>query len=105
MELVKKKCMPQMLYGLDACPVNKTQIQSLQFAVTGMLMKTFNTKLKDIIDMCSVYFHFDTVNVCILKRKHNFLLRFGDTKNVLCHVFSDIVNSELHNVTIRLKSC
>ena len=93
-----------MLYGLDACPINKTQTQSLQFAVTGMLMKIFNCKHKDIVDTCSEYFHFDSVDVCILKRKHNFLLRFCELNNVLCRAFSDVANCELSNLTIRLNN-
>lgn len=58
LQLVKSKCMPAMLYGLDASPVNKSQINSLQFAVTGMLMKIFCTKNKDVIDDCMSFFSF-----------------------------------------------
>jgi Reverse transcriptase (RNA-dependent DNA polymerase) len=57
-QLVKTKCMPAMLYGLDVCTVNKSQINSLQYAVTGMLMKVFQTKSRNIIQECAMYFNF-----------------------------------------------
>ena len=32
-ELLKIKCLPCMYYGLEACPVSKSQIKSLHFAI------------------------------------------------------------------------
>ena len=55
LELVKKKCMPDLLYGLDACPITTNQINSLQFAVTGMLMNIFNTRNKSVISLCHLF--------------------------------------------------
>ena len=31
--IIVSKCMPILLYGLDACPVNKTDLRSLDFTV------------------------------------------------------------------------
>ena len=31
LELVKTKCLPILLYGLEACPLNKTNLRSLDF--------------------------------------------------------------------------
>ena len=36
----KEKCLPS-LYGLDACPINKSQIKSLDFILNGVFRKIF----------------------------------------------------------------
>lgn len=103
LELVKSKCMPAMLYGVDVCPINNTQIQSLQFAVNGMLMKVFNTKSKIIIHECMDFFRFPTVSVSVLKRKHNFLVKIIETSNSLCKLFVDVATNELNAVARQLR--
>jgi len=42
-ELLKSKCLPILLYGLEACPLNKTNLRSLDFSVNRFFMKLFNT--------------------------------------------------------------
>ena len=102
LELVKTKCMPAMLYGLDACPVNVSQLNSLQFAVTGMLMKLFCTKNKDLIDECMTLFCFDTVSTNVYKRKRNFLFKYTTIGNSLCKLFTDVATAELNLVAVKL---
>jgi len=36
-QLLKMKCLPAMLYGVEVCPLNKSQTESLQFAVNSSL--------------------------------------------------------------------
>jgi hypothetical protein len=52
LSLIASKCLPAMFYGLEACPLNSTQLNSLEFALTSVLMKVFATRSKDIIDEC-----------------------------------------------------
>ena len=33
LQLIKSKCIPVLLYGLVACPLNKSQLSSLDFAM------------------------------------------------------------------------
>jgi len=33
LQLIKSKCLPVLLYGLEACPLTKTNLQSLDFVV------------------------------------------------------------------------
>ena len=33
LQLIQSKCMPALLYGLDACPLNKTDVNSLDFVM------------------------------------------------------------------------
>jgi len=102
LELVRNKCMPAMLYGLDACPINNTQINSLQFAVTGMLMKLFQTRSKAIIDECSEFFNFSTVATCVNRRKEKFLCKYAVSDNILCRLFSDCAVIELNYIRTKL---
>ena len=37
MHLLKSKCLPILMYGLIACPVNKTDIKSFDFAMFRIL--------------------------------------------------------------------
>ena len=39
--LIKTKCLPILLYGLEACPLNKTNLRSLDFSVNRFFMKLF----------------------------------------------------------------
>jgi len=46
-QLVKTKRLPVLCYGIEACPVNKSDIRSLQYVVDNCLRKIFHIKLKD----------------------------------------------------------
>ena len=43
LELVKSKCMPILLYGLECFFLPKSDVQSLDFVVTRFLAKLFKT--------------------------------------------------------------
>ena len=46
-ELLKAKCLPalyKLYYGLEACPVNKSQIRSLEYVLNNTFRKIFATK-------------------------------------------------------------
>jgi len=50
--LIVSKCMTILLYGLDACPVNKTDFRSLDFTVDRVFMKLFKTGNIEIVREC-----------------------------------------------------
>jgi len=52
LQLIRFKCMPCLLYALEACPVNKTQLRSLEFTLNRVLMKVFQTTSMDVIAEC-----------------------------------------------------
>ena len=58
LELVNCKCLPIFLYGLECCPLNKSDVKSLDFAVTRFLMKLFKSVNLDLINECLFYFNF-----------------------------------------------
>jgi len=46
LQLLKSKCLPVLYYSMEACPLRKSQVKSLDFAVDGALRKIFDTKLQ-----------------------------------------------------------
>ena len=52
LQLIVSKCMPILLYGLDACPVNKSDLRSLDFTVDRVFMKLFKTGNIEIVRKC-----------------------------------------------------
>lgn len=51
-QLVNCKCLPILLYGLEACALNKSDKKSLDFAINRLLMKLFCTNNIAIIADC-----------------------------------------------------
>ena len=70
-ELLKAKCLPALCYGLEACPVNKSQIRSLEHVLNNTFRKIFATKSFDIATDCESCFGC-TVQDTLCRRKVNF---------------------------------
>jgi len=52
LSLIKSKCLPVLLYGLEACPLTKSDLQSLDFVIIRFFMKLFITKSIETIKYC-----------------------------------------------------
>ena len=61
LHLVRSKCIPVLLYGLDACPINTTDFKSLQHPITNILMKMFATKSAEVVTECQQTFWFQPI--------------------------------------------
>ena len=55
LQLIRSKCIPALLYGLEACPMNMSDLKSLDFAVDHLFMKLFKTD-NDEIDSVKNWF-------------------------------------------------
>ena len=95
MQLIKSKCVPVLLYGVDACPTNRTLERSLQFPLTRIMMRIFKTNSKEIINNCQLYFGLQPISDAIRKRKINFLNKISTTCNALCKLFVSTASSEM----------
>jgi len=95
MQLIKSKCLPVLLYAVDACPTNRTLERSLQFSLTRIMMKIFKTNSQEIINNCQLYFGLQPISDAIKKRKINFLNKISTTCNALCKQFVSTASSEL----------
>ena len=65
-------------------------IASFQFVVNSCFAKIFNTRSKDVVNDCQLYFHFNAFSDIIAKRKQKFLNKYQNCENLLCSVVCPI---------------
>ena len=82
---LKCKCLPALLYSLEACRLNKAQIKSLNFVVCSAFSKIFNTRSSEIVTHCMQIFDCDNIASILLKRSTKFMRKF--TEGVFGDVF------------------
>ena len=61
---------PVLLYGLEACPLNKTQTQSLDFVISRLFIKIFNTFDIALVKQCQEQFNFKLSSVALEQPPH-----------------------------------
>jgi len=61
LQLVKSKCLPALCYGVDVCPVNKSQTASLQYVVDNCFRRIFDVKSTEIVRHCMSEFKWLTM--------------------------------------------
>ena len=86
LELVTKKCLPILLYGLEACPLNKSDKSSLDFMINRFLMKLLNTGSIDVVEDCKIFFGFQSPSVLLAGKTVAFLKRYSATFNGVCQL-------------------
>ena len=57
-QLLQSKCMPVLLYGLEACPINFSDYTSLKHPVNIAIMKVFKTNSVTVVNECQEAFGF-----------------------------------------------
>jgi endonuclease/exonuclease/phosphatase family metal-dependent hydrolase len=87
LQLISSKCLPVLLYGTEACPLNKSDIYSFDFAMNRVLMKLFGTINRNIINDCIAYFKIQLPSVLIQSRTAKFIAKYSMNKNALCRAF------------------
>ena len=78
LELASKKCFPSLLYGLEACPLNKAEKNSLDFVATRFLMKLFKTGNINIVTECANYFNFLLPSTLLNKSTETFIYKYNN---------------------------
>ena len=97
LQLINSKCMPCLLYALEACPINKTQEKSLEFTINRVLMQIFRTISIDVIRECILWFGIPDIKVLVVKRKKKFLMKYANSANGLCQLFGIGALSEYYS--------
>ena len=95
------KCLPAMLYGVEVCPLNKSQPEWLQFAVNNSFMKIFNTKSMNVVSECLDMFNVLSVADSIVKRKCKLLTGYINSQNSLCNLLCRTAKKDLSDMTLR----
>jgi len=83
LELIKSKCLPILLYGLEACPLNKTSLTPLDFSVNRFFMKLFNTNDIQTVIECQLIFSFKLPSAIVADRSKTFLIKYDSCNNLL----------------------
>ena len=52
LQLISSKCVPVLIYGLEACPLLKSDLSSLDYIINRFFMKLFRTSSIDIVEQC-----------------------------------------------------
>jgi hypothetical protein len=92
LKLIASKCIPILLYGLEACPLNKSDKASLDFVVSRFLMKLFNTSNIETIKECQRFFGFMSPSEIIVARSTKFFNSCSTCTNSLCNLAIYMLN-------------
>jgi len=92
--LLRTKCMPILLYAMEACPLLSRQKHSLQFSLTRIFMKLFSTGNSVIVKECQYYFNFLSVDDQLNIRTARFLQKFTASENILCSLFAKVASEQ-----------
>ena len=71
LQLIQSKSVPLLLYGLEACPLNKSQLNSLDFVINRFFMKLFKTSDRNIVESCQEKNRFCVAKYSIRQKKED----------------------------------
>jgi len=66
-QLIKSKCIPVLVYGLEVCQLTTSDLKSLDFPVNRFFVKLFKTSNIQMVNDCQVHFGFDLQSVIIVR--------------------------------------
>ena len=95
LNLIYLKCLPVLLFGLDAAPVKTSDKHSFDFVMTRTLMKLFRTGAINVINDCETIFNLRKISSIIQEKKMNFLVRYINCENGVCQLLSGMAYKEL----------
>jgi len=75
LQLIISKCIPVILYGLEVCPLTKSDLLSMDFVIR-FFMKLFKTGNINNVKCCQECFSFDMPSDLWQKRVTNFESKF-----------------------------
>ena len=86
LQLVYSKCVPVLLYGSEACPLTKSDLNSMDFAFIRFTMKLFKTGNIDLYNEICIHFGIDSIENLIADRQNRFIGRYRVTDNCVCQM-------------------
>ena len=84
LELVKSKCLPILLYGLEYCNMRSADLHWLDFTYNRLFMKLFRTKSIDVVKDCQYFFGAVLPSVLVLRKADKLTLRYQCLENAFC---------------------
>jgi hypothetical protein len=95
LDLLRAKCIPTLLYGIESCPLLVRQINSLEFSFTRVLMRIFHTNSSLVVKHCQVNFGILPIALQLKVRTARFLQKYIASLNPLCLLFVKSATSQL----------
>jgi hypothetical protein len=74
--LIRSKCIPVLLYGVEACPFFERDKHSFDFSLTRIFMKLFRTGSAAVVTECQKQFCFLPLKFQVDIRTASLLMRF-----------------------------
>jgi len=87
LSLIRSKCLPCLLYGVEACPLLTRDKRSFEFTLTRLFMKLFRTGSLAVVKYCQLQFNFLPLSFQIDIRTAKFLEQFSSSENSVCLLF------------------
>ena len=103
-KLVVSKCIPIFTYGLDACPLLKSDLRSMDFVFVRALMRIFKTNSIEIINHCQSSFHLRKLSVVVIDLKLRFLQRYITSDNLFCSFLVILLDVRLFHMTLTISN-
>ena len=100
--LFKAKCLPILLYTIEACPLLSRQLHSLEFTVMRVLMKLLATGSVDVVNTSLIYFNVLPIRMQLLLRTARFLQKFCASDNILSLLFHDTAAEQLNTILSKI---
>jgi len=94
-QLIKTKYFPVLYYGLETCPLRKSQFSSLNFVINSTFRKVFDTRSQDVVDICLEMFNCVPAEQTVAMSKTKFLKRVSNSSKMLCQTFAAEAAKEL----------
>jgi len=76
LQLLRSKYIPILLYGLEACPLRKADLNVFDFVVNRFFMKLFRTNNIGMVNECQSYFSFQLPSEMLKQRTERFDMKF-----------------------------
>ena len=85
-ELLKTKCIPILLYGLDACPASPRQLRSLNYVIVSCGRQIFNVNSSEIDaeSECLKMFRVSDLAEVAATRKDRFVKKYVLNSSIVC---------------------
>ena len=87
-----------IVYGIEVCPTNAADLQSMQFTINRVIIKLFGTMSQNYYQVVSNYFGISTVKELIHNRFEKLRISYGAADNYLwrlifvrCWTYSDCI--------------
>ena len=90
--LLSVKCLPVLLYSLEECSINASDVKTSEHHITTAIMQNIITKSSDVVHDAG--WLLDSA-LCVYKRKIKFLTNNRYSANLICSAFEQLANCEL----------